>query len=182
MYFPPLYADQDTLINFPGASVDGNGNVTGKSERTVHVKMLNGDPEKLSRANYMRVRIKFNTSGQNNNPVKFKTDDTIDISSWGLIDYKVNGEGSIKNENENIIIVLLIFAAPQIFSQTGSVGVKGAKSSGICGVSQYPRTDYLPLVIIRRIFFKTFPPKNLSLLFPCLYPRYRQKQDQIFST
>jgi hypothetical protein len=89
MYFPPKHADQDTVITVSGATTDADGNVVTKKEQTIKVKTSGGEPEKLSRAKYMRVRLKFSTSGQNNTPVKFKTDDTIDISVSGSVNYQV---------------------------------------------------------------------------------------------
>ncbi len=89
MYFPPKHDDQDTVVSISGASTDSKGNVISEAQQTVNIKTVNGEPDKLSRAKYMRIKLKFNTSGQNNVPVKFKTDDTINISIAGTIDYRV---------------------------------------------------------------------------------------------
>lgn len=90
MYFPPKYSDQDTVVSVNGAAVDADGNVTSNTVQNVTVKALKNEIVKISEAAYMRVRIKFNTSGSNNQPVKFKTDNFIKFLASGSMSYHIN--------------------------------------------------------------------------------------------
>lgn len=95
MYFPPKYETQDTVLSIAGAITNSNGDVIEKSESTVSVtaKKAAGETEsdiqKLKRAKYMRIRLKLNTSANGNLPVKFKTDNTIEIHAAGSTNYTV---------------------------------------------------------------------------------------------
>ena len=93
MYFPSQSNNADT-IKVSGASIDSQGNVVSGTVQDVTIKMEQGDPAKLSQAKYMRVILKFSTSGNGNTPVRFKTDDTIDISASGSVNYRVNNGGN----------------------------------------------------------------------------------------
>ena len=96
MYFPPKYSDQDTVVSVNGAAVDADGNVTSNTVQNVTVKALKNEIVKISEAAYMRVRIKFNTSGSNNQPVKFKTDNFIKFLASGSTNYHINPKGNQK--------------------------------------------------------------------------------------
>ncbi|MEW6702067.1 MAG: hypothetical protein AB1298_05055 [Bacteroidota bacterium] len=89
MYFPPKYQDQDTVVSVNGAATDENGNVISKTEQTIRVRTIQGESDKIARAAFMRVRVKFNTSRAGNLPVKFKTDDVIKIIASGSTNYRV---------------------------------------------------------------------------------------------
>jgi len=92
MYFPSRNNVPDT-IKVSGASTDSQGNVVTSNVQTVTVKLTYGDPAKLAKGKYMRVNLKFSTSGSGNSPVKFKTDNTINISAPGSVNYRVNNGG-----------------------------------------------------------------------------------------
>lgn len=89
MYFPPQHQNQDTVITILGATTDQNGNVASFNEQTIKVVTIQGEAEKLSRASFMRIKMKFNTSATGNQPVKFKTDDVIKIYASGSANYHV---------------------------------------------------------------------------------------------
>ncbi|MCL4548082.1 MAG: hypothetical protein M1495_05895 [Bacteroidetes bacterium] len=93
MYFPPQAAGQDTVISVNGASTDSNGNVVSKTDQTITVNVGKSDANKISRATYIRVKLKFNTSAAGNQPVRFKTDDTIGITASGSTNYHVTPQG-----------------------------------------------------------------------------------------
>lgn len=93
MYFPPQTAGQDTVISVNGAATDGNGNVVSKADQTITVNIGKSDANKISRAAYMRVKLKLNTSAAGNQPVRFKTDDTIGITASGSTNYHVVPQG-----------------------------------------------------------------------------------------
>lgn len=88
-YFPPKYTDQDTVLTFNGASTDANGNVTVKNDQTVKVKAQKTEIDKITKATYMRVRLKINSSSPNNSPVKFRTTDDVQIHAFGSTNYNV---------------------------------------------------------------------------------------------
>ena len=88
-YFPPKYADQDTILTINGATTDANGNVTTKNEQTIKVKTQKAEIDKIRNAAYMKVNLKINTSGSGNSPVKFKTTDDVIINAFGSTNYKV---------------------------------------------------------------------------------------------
>ena len=93
MYFPSQNNIADT-IKVTGASTDSQGNVVNNAVQDVSIRMEQGDPDKLAKAKYMRVSLKFSTSGNGDTPVKFKTDDIIDISAAGSVNYRVNNGGN----------------------------------------------------------------------------------------
>ena len=93
-YFPPKYQDQDTVVSVNGAGVDANGNVMSNTTQSVTVKTLKSEIDKISNAYYMRVRIKLNTSGTGNQPVRFKTDNTIKFLASGSTNYHINPKGN----------------------------------------------------------------------------------------
>lgn len=88
-YFPPKYTDQDTVLSFNGASTDANGNVTVKNDQTVKVKAQKTEIDKITKATYMRVRLKINSSSPNYSPVKFRTTDDVQIHAFGSTNYNV---------------------------------------------------------------------------------------------
>ena len=96
MYFPPKYSDQDSVVSVNGAAVDANGNVTSSAVQNVTVKTLKSEIDKISKATFMRVRIKFSTSGVGNQPVKFKTDNFIKFLASGSANYHINPKGNQK--------------------------------------------------------------------------------------
>jgi len=93
MYFPPKYSDQDTVVSVDGAVVDANGNVTSNTIQNVTVKTLKSEIDKISKATFMRVRIRFSTSGAGNQAVKFKTDNMIKFLASGSTNYHINPKG-----------------------------------------------------------------------------------------
>ncbi|MFA5803182.1 MAG: hypothetical protein WC879_00935 [Melioribacteraceae bacterium] len=93
MYFPPKYSDQDTVINVNGAVVDANGNVTSNTIQNVTVKTLKSEIDKITKATFMRVRIRFSTSGSGNQAVKFRTDNVIKFFASGSTNYHINPKG-----------------------------------------------------------------------------------------
>lgn len=88
-YFPPKYADQDTILTINGATTDANGNVTTKNEQTITVKTQKNEIEKIRNAAYMRVYLKINSTSSANSPVKFKTTDEVLLNAFGSTNYKV---------------------------------------------------------------------------------------------
>ncbi len=88
-YFPPKYSDQDTVITINGASTDNNGNVVSKNEQTIKVKTLKADADKISKAKYMKIVLKLNTTRANNLPVRFRTNDDLKIHAFGSLNYRV---------------------------------------------------------------------------------------------
>jgi len=88
-YFPPKYSDQDSVVSVSGAAVDANGNVTSNTVQNVTVKTLQSEIDKISRATYMRVRIRFSTSGSGNQTVKFKTNNMIKFLASGSTSYHI---------------------------------------------------------------------------------------------
>ena len=90
--FPPVYSDQGGTITVNGATTNSNGEVATKNEQTISVKVQRGDVTKISKAKYMRVTMKINTSASGNSPVKFKTTDDIQIHAFGTADYQVKTE------------------------------------------------------------------------------------------
>lgn len=93
-YFPPKYQDQDTAISINGANVDANGNVTSNTVQTVTVKTLNAEIDKISKAYYIRVKVRFSTSGLGSQAVRFKTDNIIKFLASGSTNYHVNPKGN----------------------------------------------------------------------------------------
>jgi hypothetical protein len=87
IYFPPKYQDQDTIVNVGGAIVDADGKVTSPNVQTILVKIAQGDSPKIANAAYMRIRLMFGTTG--NQQVKFKTEDVIKITASGSTNYHV---------------------------------------------------------------------------------------------
>lgn len=93
VYFPPQSSTQDTVINVSGGVTDNNGNVTSNTDQTVTVNASGVDANKISRASYMRIKLKFNTSRTSNQTVRFKTDDKISITASGSTNYHVVPQG-----------------------------------------------------------------------------------------
>jgi len=94
MYFPPKYSDQDTVVSVNGAVVDANGNVTSNTIQNVTVKTLKSEIDKISKATYMRVKVRLNTSDVGNQAVKFKTDNVIKFLASGSTNYHINPKGN----------------------------------------------------------------------------------------
>jgi hypothetical protein len=88
-YFPPKYSDQDSVLTFEGAVVDGSGNVLTKNKQTKSIKALKAEVDKISKAKYMRVRFILNTTGAGNSPVRFRTTDDLLIHAFGSTNYRV---------------------------------------------------------------------------------------------
>ena len=88
-YLMTLHSDQDSTITIKGAQTNSSGDVTTKTTQVVNIFSESGEADKLSQAQYMRVNMNFNTTGDNGTPVKFKTDDTIEFSATGSIIYSV---------------------------------------------------------------------------------------------
>ena len=95
-YFPPKYQDQDTVVSVSGAQVDANGNVISNAVQNITVKSLKSEIDKISKAYYMRIKVKFNTSGTGNQPVRFKTDNILKFLASGSAGYHVNPKGEQK--------------------------------------------------------------------------------------
>ncbi len=95
-YFPPKYQDQDSVINVNGAVVDANGNVISNTIQSVTVRTQNAEVDKIAKAFYLRVKVKFSTSGSGNQAVRFKTDNIIKFLASGSTNYHVNPKGSLK--------------------------------------------------------------------------------------
>ncbi len=93
-YFPPKYQDQDTVISVNGAGVDANGNVISNTIQNVTVKSLKAEIDKISKAYYMRVRIRLSTSGAGSQAVRFKTDNIIKFLASGSTNYHINPKGN----------------------------------------------------------------------------------------
>jgi len=93
-YFPPKYQDQDTVISVNGAGVDANGNVISNTIQNVTVKTLKSEIDKISKAYYMRIKVRFNTSGLGSQAVKFKTDNFIKFLASGSTNYHINPKGN----------------------------------------------------------------------------------------
>jgi len=94
MYFPPKYSDQDTVVSVSGAVVDVNGNVISNTIQNVTVKTLKSEIDKITKAAYMRVKVRLNTSGTGNHAVKFKTDNVIKFLASGSTNYHINPKGN----------------------------------------------------------------------------------------
>lgn len=93
-YFPPKYQDQDTAISVNGANVDANGNVIANTVQNVTVKSLKAEIDKISKAYYMRVRIRLSTAGVGSQAVRFKTDNIIKFLASGSMNYHINPKGN----------------------------------------------------------------------------------------
>lgn len=93
-YFPPKYQEQDTVISVNGAGVDANGNVISNTIQNVTVKSLKAEIDKISKAYYMRVRIRLSTSGAGSQAVRFKTDNIIKFLASGSMNYHINPKGN----------------------------------------------------------------------------------------
>ena len=93
-YFPPKYSDQDTLISVNGAGIDANGNVTSNTIQNVTVKTLKSEIDKISKAYYMRVKVRLSTSGVGSQAVRFKTDNIIKFLASGSTNYHINPKGN----------------------------------------------------------------------------------------
>ena len=93
-YFPPKYQDQDTVISVNGAGVDANGNVTSNTVQNVTVKILRSEIDKISKAYYMRIKVRFSTSGLGSQAVRFKTDNIIEFLASGSTNYHINPKGN----------------------------------------------------------------------------------------
>ncbi|HRI46950.1 MAG TPA: hypothetical protein PK559_07595 [Ignavibacteriaceae bacterium] len=89
MYFPPKYSTQDTVMVVPGGVTNTNGVVTTKTINEVKVKLEKAEVQKFTKAKYMRILIKINTSRTNNSPVKFRTKDDIRIKGFGGVNYRI---------------------------------------------------------------------------------------------
>jgi hypothetical protein len=87
-----LYDEYDNFLNYFPAKNNAADTVkvSSTSNQEILITIENGEPEKISRAKYMRIYLKFDTNGENNSSVKFKTDDVIDISASGLLNYNVS--------------------------------------------------------------------------------------------
>jgi len=83
-------------------------------------------------------------------------------------------------KTKSIIIVLLIFAAPQIFSQTGSVGVKGAKSSGMAGVSAISSDGLFAIGNNPANLFQNISSKKFEFIIPLPLPAVSAKAGSNF--
>lgn len=93
MYFPPQSSSQDTVISVNGANIDINGNAVSRTDRTISIKVIESDVDKIVHAAYIRVKLKLSTSGTANQTVRFKTTDLINISAFGSTNYHVNPKG-----------------------------------------------------------------------------------------
>ncbi len=93
-YFPPKYQEQDTVISVNGAGVDANGNVISNTIQNVTVKTLKAEIDKISKAYYMRVKVRLNTSGVGSQAVRFKTDNIIKFLASGSMNYHINPKGN----------------------------------------------------------------------------------------
>jgi len=95
MYFPPKYDDQDTILTVSEAMTNSSGDVISNSEQVISVQAkkaageIESDIQKLKRAKYMLIRLKLNTSSNGSLPVKFKTDNMIQIHAAGSTNYSV---------------------------------------------------------------------------------------------
>jgi hypothetical protein len=87
-----LYDEYDNFLNYFPAKNSAADTVTisASSSQEISITVEDGEPEKISRAKYMRIYLKFDTKGENNSAVKFKTDDVINISASGLLNYNVS--------------------------------------------------------------------------------------------
>ncbi len=91
-FFPHKYSDQENVISISGAPADGSGNVILKPEQTIKVKVLKSEAEKISKAKYMKIKIKLSTTANGNTPVRFKTTDDIQINAFGSVNYRVKND------------------------------------------------------------------------------------------
>ncbi len=89
--FPPRSTNANSVIAIDGAEVNSSGEPIPKSQ-TVTVSLNKTDAEKISRAKYMRVTIKLNTTGASNSPVKFRTSDIFNLHAFASTNYQVKAK------------------------------------------------------------------------------------------
>lgn len=78
-------------INFPGASVDANGNVTNPASSTTTIVLDSTQIRLLSNnAQYAIISVSVSTTGTNNSPVIVRAKDWIKLNSYGRITYRIN--------------------------------------------------------------------------------------------
>ena len=78
-------------INFPGATVDGNGNVINLGINSTTVSLDSAQIRLLGqKAFYAIVSVTVNTTGNNNTPVTVKAKDWIKLNVYGKVTYRIN--------------------------------------------------------------------------------------------
>jgi hypothetical protein len=86
--FPPKSTNPGGIIAIDGAEVNSLGEPTPKTQKVI-VEVNKTDAEKISRAKYMRVTVKMNTTGADNSPVKFRTTDVFNFHAFASANYQV---------------------------------------------------------------------------------------------
>lgn len=89
--FPPRSTNANSVIAIDGAEVNTSGEPIPKTQ-TITVSVNKTDAEKISRAKYMRVTIKLNTTGVSNLPVKFRTSDIFNLHAFATTNYQVKAK------------------------------------------------------------------------------------------
>ena len=89
--FPPKSSNPSSVIAVDGAEINVFGDPVPNTQ-TVAVTVNKADAEKISRAKYMRVTIRLNTTGANNSPVKFRTSDIFNLHAFASTNYQVKAK------------------------------------------------------------------------------------------
>ncbi len=91
-YFPPAVF-QDTIITIKGATTDNNGFAISPTEENIKVTIDSTTSAKIANAEYMRVKINFNTNSMDK-PIKIRSSDTIKIRAFGISKYNIEPENN----------------------------------------------------------------------------------------
>lgn len=89
MDLPPNRAPNPSAVTIPAASVDANGDVTTASSNKIVIELNQDEINKFLNGHKLISNISFNTSGTNNQAVKFKTSNPFSIRIYGSATYKI---------------------------------------------------------------------------------------------
>jgi hypothetical protein len=78
-------------ISFPGATVDGNGNVVTLGANSTTISLDSAQIKQLAqKAYYAIISVTVITTGNNNTPITVKAKDWIKLNVYGSVTYRIN--------------------------------------------------------------------------------------------
>ena len=89
MNLPANRAPNDTLIHVNPASVNSQGKVISSANSKITFTLTKADVDNIIKSKYLISKVSFYTTGNNGQPVEFKTSDAILIKAYGTLNYTV---------------------------------------------------------------------------------------------